>query len=122
MKYMIMMFGSQATMEATQSREWIMQMIKFMHGVNDDLVKAGEFVVAEGLADATQAKTVTFQEGLPVVTDGPFSESKESLAGFWIIDVENEARALEFAMKIVAFTHGPIEVRQVPGGPPPEYV
>ena len=73
---------------------------------------------AEGLADASQAKTVRIQNGVPVATDGPFAESKESLAGYWIIDVENEARAIEFTSKIVAFTEGPIEVRQVMDGPP----
>jgi hypothetical protein len=78
-------------------------------------------VAAEGLADASQAKTVRIQDGIPVATDGPFAESKESLAGYWIIDVESEERALEFSSKIVAFTEGSIEVRQVMDGPPEEY-
>ena len=69
-----------------------------------------------------QAKTVRYQDGETVVTDGPFAESRESLAGFWIVDVEDEARALEITSRVVAFTHGPIEVRQVPDGPPAEYV
>jgi hypothetical protein len=96
-------------------------MIAFMHQVNDDLAKAGELVAAEGLADASQAKTVRIQGGVPVATDGPFAESKESLAGYWIIDVESEERALEFASMVVAFTEGPIEVRQVMDAPPEEY-
>jgi hypothetical protein len=56
---------------------------------------------------------------MPVVTDGPFAESKESLAGYWIVDVDSEVRALEIAKHVVAFTEGPIEVRQV-GDRPPE--
>ena len=121
MKYMIMMFGDQASMVETKTPEWIVEMIAFMRQVSDDLSKAGELVAAEGLADATQAKTVRIQDGVPVTTDGPFAESKESLAGYWIIDVENEQRALEFTSKIVAFTEGPVEVRQVMDGPPEEY-
>jgi hypothetical protein len=121
MKYMIMMFGDQASLVETRSREWIVEMIAFMTKVNEDLAAAGELVAAEGLADASQAKTVRIQNGIPVATDGPYAESKESLAGYWIIDVENEARALEFTSKIVAFTGGATEVRQVMDAPPEEY-
>ncbi len=117
-KYMIMMFGSAAGMMETQSREWILEMIEFMHQLDSDLREAGELVSSDGLADGTQAKTVTFQNGTTVVTDGPFAESKESVIGFWIVDVESAARAVEIASRVVAFTHGPIEVRQVMDAPP----
>jgi hypothetical protein len=122
MKYMIMMFGDQESMMSMHDMEWVKEMVQFMTDLNTDLVNNGEFVVAEGLADATQAKLVSYQDGDVVVTDGPFAESKESLAGFWIVDVVNEERALEITHKIVAFTHGSTEVRFVPDGPPPEYV
>ncbi len=118
MKYMIMMFGDQATMMETRSMDWIKQMIEFMKQIDVDLRESGELVAAEGLADASQAKTVSIKNGIPVATDGPFAESKESLAGYWILDVENEARAIEFAQHVVAFTEGPIEVRQVMDAPP----
>lgn len=118
MKYMVMMFGEAATMMETKPREWIVEMIEFMRKVDDDLRTSGEFVAAEGLADGTQAKTIRFKDGIPVATDGPFAESKESLIGYWIVDVEDEARAIEFAKHVVAFTEGPIEVRQVMDGPP----
>jgi len=117
-KYMIMMFGSSAGMMETRSKEWILEMIEFMHQLDRDLTDAGELVSSEGLADGTQAKTVTFQKGTTVVTDGPFAESKESVIGFWIVDVESQARAVEIASRVVAFTHGPIEVRQVMDAPP----
>ncbi len=118
MKYMIMMFGDQQSMMEMRTPEWIREMIKFMHQLNDDLIKSGEYVLAEGLADASQAKTVDVKNGMPVVTDGPFAESKESLAGFWVVDVENETRALDIARHVVAFTQGPIEVRQFGEAPP----
>lgn len=63
-------------------------------------------------------KTVDIQNGIPVATDGPFAEAKESLAGYWIVDVESEARAIEIASPVVAFIQGPIEVRQVMDAPP----
>jgi hypothetical protein len=118
MKYMVMMFGDQASMIEMRSTEWIREMIQFMHKLNQDLTNSGELVAAEGLADASQAKTVRIKDGFPIVTDGPFAESKESLAGYWIVDVEDEARALGIASHVVAFTHGPIEVRQVGDAPP----
>jgi hypothetical protein len=118
MKYLIMMFGDQASMMEMRSKEWIVEMIDFMNKFSDDLANAGELVSAEGLADASRAKTVRIEDGVPVATDGPFAESKESLAGYWIVDVENEARAIELASRVVAFTHGPIEVRQIADAPP----
>jgi hypothetical protein len=121
MKYMIMLFGDQATMVETRSTEWIRSMIQFMEGINRELDEAGEKVAAEGLADPTQAKTVRFENGVPVATDGPFAEAKESLAGYWIVDVPDEARAIDIASKVVAFIEGPVEVRQVMDAPPPEF-
>ena len=118
MKYMIMMHGSAAEMMETKSTDWIKEMIEFMGNFNDGLTKSGEFVAAEGLVDGTEAKTVIYQNGAPVVTDGPFAESKESLIGFWIVDVVDEARALELTSKVVAFIQAPVEVRQVGEGPP----
>jgi hypothetical protein len=112
-KYIIMMFGDQASMLERRSLEWAREMVDFMRKVGDDLTNSGELVAAEGLADPTLAKTVVFKNGMPVATDGPFAESKESLAGYWIVDVENEARALDIAKYVVAFIEGPIEVRQV---------
>ena len=122
MKYMIMMFGSQATMLETQSREWIVDMMSFMHQLNDDLTKSGELVDAHGLADGSQAKTVSLQNGIPVATDGPYAESKESLIGFWTVDVDGEQRAIDIAARVVAFIGPagapPVEVRQIMDAPP----
>ena len=89
MKYMIMMFGDQAgMMERPQTTpEWIEEMIGFMTKLDTDLQESGELVFNAGLADAPTAKLVTLVGGQAVTTDGPFAESKESLAGFWIVDV-----------------------------------
>jgi hypothetical protein len=117
-KYMIMTFGSAEEAMKHHSKEWFKDMIAFMIKIDDDLRQSGELVFEEGLVDGSQAKTVRFQNGLPVPTDGPFAESKESLVGFWLVDVENEARAIEIASKIVAFIKAPIEVRRVADAPP----
>jgi hypothetical protein len=120
MKWMILMFGDQATMVETRTPEWIREMIRFMTDMDEELRSSGERVDAQGLADPTQAITVRFQGGAPVPTDGPFAEAKESLAGYWIVESTKE-RAIEIASKIVAFIEGPIEVRQVMDAPPEEY-
>ena len=99
-------------------RDWMLEMIKFMHDLDKDLQESGELVDNQGLADGSQAKTVRIKNGIPVATDGPFAEAKESLVGYWIVDVESEARAIEIASRIVDFVKQPIEVRQVMDAPP----
>lgn len=116
MKYMIMMFGEAATMWENKSPEWINEMREFMQKTDQDLRNSGEWVDGQGLADGGTAKTVVFKDGAPVPTDGPFAESKESLVGFWIVDVDSEARAIEIASEVVAFIERPLEVRRVMHG------
>ena len=93
----------------------------FMHTLNKELVEAGEFVTAEGLAVPGEARLVRANtNGGAPVTDGVFPESKEYLAGFWIIDVDSADRAYAIAGKASAAPGPggkpliiPIEVRQV---------
>jgi hypothetical protein len=118
MKYMIMTFGSAEAGVAAMGRDWMLEMVQFMRKLDDDLRKSGELVSAEGLADGSQAKTVRFENGISVATDGPFAESKESLVGYWIVDVEDEERAIAIASRIVDFVKVPIEVRRVMDAPP----
>jgi hypothetical protein len=117
MKYMLMMFGDGATMMEQRSREWIAEMIAFMGTFNAEVEKTGELVEARGLADPTTAKTVRLADGQVVVSDGPFAEAKESLAGFWVFDVADEARAIELATRVVVWAER-VELRQVADGPP----
>jgi len=123
MKYIIMMFGDQNTMMETRSPEWIREMMGFMMKLDQEIRDAGEYVDGQGLVDPSEAKTVRLENGIPVATDGPFAEAKESLAGWWIIDAD-EARAIDIASRCVAFTGRPFEVRQVEvrqvADPPPE--
>jgi hypothetical protein len=117
MKYMIMMFGSAAGMMEVKSPEWIKEMIGFMRQLDVDLRNAGELVFNLGLADGSTAKTVSLENGLPVTTDGPYAEAEESLIGYWVLDVENEARVIEIAGQIVRYANV-VEVRRA--GEPPE--
>jgi hypothetical protein len=115
---MMLTFGDEATMREERSPEWIRNMIAFMGELLGDLERSGELVSAEGLTDPSQAKTVRPQGGAAVPTDGPFAEAKESLAGFWVVDVESEERVLEIASRIVEAVGAPIEVRRVADAPP----
>jgi hypothetical protein len=100
--------------------------IDFMHRLNKDLTESGELVGAEGLAGPNEARIVrATANGTPAVTDGPFAESKEFLAGYWIVEVDRPERAYEIAGRASA-APGPggtpmniaIEIRQVMSAPP----
>jgi hypothetical protein len=117
MKYMLMMFGDSATMVETKSPEWIREMIAFMMKLDTDLRESGELVHDEGLADGSTAKTVRLEDGGAVTTDGQVAGPGASLVGFWVVDVENEARAIAIASQIVEYA-GVVEVRPVPDAPP----
>jgi len=111
---------------STWSPEDIKAHIDFQIRLNDELTERGEFIEAQALTEL--ARTVTHDGvGSPVVTDGPFPESKELLAGYRIVDVESPERAIEIAAKGSAAPgpggapiKQPIEVREVMGAPSSE--
>jgi hypothetical protein len=117
MKYMMMMFGDGATMMQQRSPEWVTEMIAFMGGFAEELRANGELVELNGLADPSTAKTVSLVDGQVVVTDGPFAEAKESLAGYWVVDVKDLDRMVELASQVVVWAQR-VELREVPDGPP----
>ncbi|MGD0701521.1 MAG: YciI family protein [Trebonia sp.] len=81
----------------------------------ESLKKSGELITTQALADPAQAAVVSVRNGQPVVTDGPFVEAKEYLGGFYLIDCESKARAIELAAQIpdAAIEGLGVEVRQV---------
>jgi|SRR3954454_18853136 hypothetical protein len=117
MKYMMMMFGDADTMMEERSPEWVREMVAFMTSFNAELAASGELVSAEGLDFPKTARTVSLTDGQVVVSDGPFAEAKESLAGFWILDVKDEARAVELASKVIVWSQT-VELRAIAAGPP----
>ena len=129
MRFMLMMHvpgGAGDYQAAKWAPEDFKAHIAFMHRFNQELTQAGELVGAEGLAPPNQAKVVRAGKGgMPAVTDGPFPESKEFLAGYWIVEVDRPERAHELAAKASAAPGPggkpmtiPIEVRQVMSAPP----
>ncbi|WP_194891382.1 YciI family protein [Catenulispora pinisilvae] len=84
---------------------------KFIQNLKDH----GELILTQALVDPSQASVVRIRNSQPVVTDGPFLEAKEYLGGFYLIDVEDKARALELAAQIpdAAIDGLGVEVRQV---------
>ena len=112
MKYMIMMFGGLGAATQQRSPEWIAGMHELMMKLDTELKESGECVASEALADPSRAKTVRLIDGAALPTDGPFAEIKESLVGYWILDVD-EQRALQIASLVVAYTGFPMEVRRI---------
>jgi hypothetical protein len=79
----------------------------------NDLERSGELVLVEGLAETTRSKVVSRSQGRTIATDGPFAESKEYLAGFFIVDCDTIERAIEHAGRIPEAEAGLVEVRPI---------
>jgi hypothetical protein len=132
MRFMLLKHYAPVESGAPTITEWapedVNAHIEFQRALLDELTKTGELVEGQALAGPDQVKVVTFQgKGAPVVTDGPYSESKELLAGYITIDVDSLERAIEIAAKESA-APGPngvplgehVELREVLGAPDPE--
>ncbi len=111
MKYLVMVQGTQADYEAMRgkasanspawSEDEIQAMFAYMGAINDDLSETGEFVDGQGLAEPAQTRHVTLgDDGKAVITDGPYSETKELLAGYWVLDCASLERVTEIAERV----------------------
>jgi hypothetical protein len=126
-KFMLMQNydGGECTVPMMEwSPEDIQAHIAFQRVLNQELADKGELVDAQGLSGPELAKIVTFDGASALVTDGPFPEAKELLAGYRMVDVDSEARAIEIAAQVSAAPgpggvpiQQPIEVRQVMSAP-----
>ena len=129
MKYMLMMSGKKELFDwyAQWTKEDLQRQMVFMRAFSRELKDSGAFVSTEGLAFPDQARIVRAgPDGAPV-TDGVFPESKEFLAGYWIVDVDGPEEAYRIAARASAApgpggasANMPIEVRRVMSGPPEE--
>ncbi|MGW0465739.1 YciI family protein [Streptomyces sp. NPDC003027] len=111
MKYLVMVQGAQADYEAMKgkssehSRAWSKQdlqaMFAYMNAINDDLAESGEMVDGQGLVEPAKTRHVSAdKDGRPVITDGPYGETKEVLAGYWVLDCESLERVTEIAVRV----------------------
>jgi len=94
---------------AMPSAEAVSAMMKY----NESLKKAGVLLSLDGLHPPSMGARVSFPEGKPVVTDGPFAEVKEVLGGYWMIQVRSREEAIEWAKRCPAGPNETIEIRQV---------
>jgi hypothetical protein len=97
-KYMLLIYSNPATWEALSDEERDGMMAE-ADAIIEELTESGEWVGGEALADPANTRTVRVRGGVPVVTDGPFAEAKEHLAGYCLIDCERLERATEIAAR-----------------------
>ena len=114
MKYMLIMRGSEEAYASFANVDFE-QMLETMGRFNDELINAGVLVAAEGLDDAEQGVVVDYSQQPPLVTDGPYGETKELFGGFYLLDVASKEEAVEWAKRMPAAGPGfKTEIRRVP--------
>jgi hypothetical protein len=110
-KYMILTYASQRdydamagrpTEEPVWSAEDFAAMAEFMEAFNKDLADSGELVETRALAAPVLTRRLQLQRGVPVVTDGPYAETQEVLAGYWIVECDSFDRATELAARLAS--------------------
>jgi hypothetical protein len=120
MKYMILIYASQQDYDAMAgkpeagrpgwSAEDFAAMGAFMESFVKDLAESGELVDTRGLTAPAHARRIRLRDGAPVVTDGPYAESEEVLAGYWIVECDSFDRATQIAARLTG-TPGPEHAR-----------
>jgi hypothetical protein len=114
-KYMLIMRGTDEGAAAFAEADFT-EIIASMGRYNESMMQAGVLVAGEGLADAAQGAVVDFSGETPVVSDGPYGETKELFNGFWMLDVATQEEAVEWARRAPLQGAGnKIEVRRVNG-------
>jgi hypothetical protein len=108
-KYLLMIYGNRKKWESMSPEAW-RDAIARQDAFNAHYHGTGELLGAYGLADAARAKLVRRVSGLPAVTDGPYLETKEYLASFWLLDCESEERALQIAAEMPFADAEPVEL------------
>ena len=113
MKYMLVMRATDDTFKAFQDVDFN-EVMESMGRFNDEMIRAGVLVAMEGLDTAAEAVVVDYSSEPPVVTDGPYGETKELFGGFWILDVASKEEAVEWAKRApLAGPGSKCEIRRV---------
>lgn len=111
MKYMLLIYSNPASWEAMSADlDGVMQEVDELIR---ELTESGEFVGGQALADPVHSRTVRVRESVPAVTDGPYLEAKEHLAGYCVIECDGLERALEIAARWPDARYNAVEVRPV---------
>ncbi|MGI5457921.1 YciI family protein [Streptomyces sp. CA-249302] len=133
MKYLVMIQCTQADYEGMQGRanatapawsqEEVQAMYAFMGALSDDLAETGEMIDAQGLVEPARTRLVGLgDDGKPVITDGPYGETKELLAGYWVLDCASLERVTEIAERVLqcplpaGATSYPVVIRPIDSG------
>ncbi|MFJ5922591.1 YciI family protein [Kitasatospora sp. NPDC092948] len=109
MKYLLMTYGNQEKWAAVSEEEWP-EAIAQQDAFNQRYRETGELIGAYGLGDAAASRLVRRQDGLPAVSDGPYLETKEYMASFYLLDCESEQRAWEIAADMPWADREPVEL------------
>ena len=112
-KYMLIMRGTDESYANLANADFN-EMLETMGKFNDELIRAGVLLAAEGLDDAKEGVVVDFTGDTPVVTEGPYGETKELFAGYYILDVASKQEAIEWAKRAPMTTGTKTEIRRVP--------
>jgi hypothetical protein len=112
-KYMLIMRGTDETNAAMMAN--VDELMAATRLFIEETAKAGVYVGAEGLDDPSLGVVVHFGDEAPVVTDGPYGETKELFGGFFLLDVASKQEAVEWAKRVPAVPGSKIEIRRVPG-------
>jgi hypothetical protein len=115
MRFMVMVKATRES-EAGEFPEGSKELFEAMARYNEEMVKAGVMLAGEGLQPSSKGARVKFAGGKRTVTDGPFAEAKELVAGFWLIQVKSREEAIEWVKRCPApmgDVESEIEIRQV---------
>ena len=112
-KYMLIMRNTDESVAQFANVDFD-QMLETMGKFNDELIRAGVLVSAEGLDDPADGVVVDFATETPVVTDGPYGETKELFGGYYILEVASKEEAVEWAKRLPYFQGSKVEIRRVP--------
>jgi hypothetical protein len=117
-KYLILTYGSQRDYDdlggkpgSNWTAEDVATLHAFMSEFNKEIEESGELVETRGLSAPVHGRRVRLTGGVPVVTDGPYAETQEVMAGFWVVQCASFDRATELAAKLAAGCPGPGGVR-----------
>jgi hypothetical protein len=112
-QYMLIMRGTDESNAAMMAN--VQELMAATRQFIEEMVKAGVVLAAEGLDTPDQGVAVDFNGEAPVVTDGPYGETKELFGGFFLLDVASKEEAVEWAKRVPAVPGSKIEIRRVPG-------